>query len=330
MKKLISVFAALALVGSLAAQKGKKPAKAPAKPAVAAPAVPAAVTTAAAIAPAAKGGKGAGLTIQGYGLFALANGTSTAQRDGRNATTATNDTVDTYKLSGASAFGGGAVIAYEIMDNLNIAASFDYRSFSSRKWSNTNSSATGGATTLQKKWDNMVIGLGLRPTVKVGPGHFYAGAGAALVLPFKETLTLEFGEAATGLNAVSSANISSSFTDAAATVNTKKLERVDEWNMAFGAYGELGYNFEISSNLFIGLGVKVIVATANNADKTSKTTRTGDTTTTQTTTFKTEFSTTQSNNEAAAGTTNDAKSLAAYQSNGITDLNALVSVGFRF
>jgi len=330
MKKLISVFAALALVGSLAAQKGKKPAKAPAKPAVAAPAVPAAVTTAAAIAPAAKGGKGAGLTIQGYGLYALANGTSTAIQDGGNSVTGTVDTVNTYKLSNSSAFGGGAAIAYEIVDNLNIAASFDYRSFSTRKWSNVNAAASGGTATTQKTWNNVVIGLGLRPTLKVGPGHFYAGAGAALVLPYKETLTTEFSDPNSAANAFTATQMNSSYTAAPAVNNTKKLERVDEWNMAFGAYGELGYNFEITSNLFIGLGVKVIVATANNADKTSKTTRTGDTTSTQTTTYKTEYSSTQGTNEANAGTATDAKSLAAYQSNGITDLNALVSIGFRF
>ena len=66
MKKLISVFAALALVGSLAAQKGKKaPAKAPAAPAVAAPKAPAmpAAVTAAPAAASASTGKGIGLRI---------------------------------------------------------------------------------------------------------------------------------------------------------------------------------------------------------------------------------------------------------------------------
>jgi len=64
MKKLISVFAALALVGSLAAQRGKKPAKAPAKPAVAAPAVPAMPAVAAPSASTvAAAGKGMGLRI---------------------------------------------------------------------------------------------------------------------------------------------------------------------------------------------------------------------------------------------------------------------------
>lgn len=64
MKKLISVFAALALVGSLAAQRGKKPAKAPAKPAVAAPAVPAMPAVAApSAASAMASGKAMGLSF---------------------------------------------------------------------------------------------------------------------------------------------------------------------------------------------------------------------------------------------------------------------------
>jgi hypothetical protein len=57
MKKLISIFAALALVGSLAAQKKKPAAKAPAKPAPAAPVVaaPAAPVVAAPAMPASGG-----------------------------------------------------------------------------------------------------------------------------------------------------------------------------------------------------------------------------------------------------------------------------------
>lgn len=68
MRKLISVLAALALVGSLAAQKGKKAAKAPAAPAVAAPKVPAMPSVPAAAA-ATKSDGGSKFIISAWGGY---------------------------------------------------------------------------------------------------------------------------------------------------------------------------------------------------------------------------------------------------------------------
>lgn len=70
MRKLISVLAALALVGSVAAQKGKKPAaKAPAKPVVATPAVPAVPAMPAAAKSTGKGGSS--FIINAWGGYSI-------------------------------------------------------------------------------------------------------------------------------------------------------------------------------------------------------------------------------------------------------------------
>jgi len=75
MKKLISVFAAVALVGSIAAAPRRPAAKPAAKPAVAAPAAAAPVAAVAASMPKSSGG-GIGLFIEGRGIYTLGQGTS--------------------------------------------------------------------------------------------------------------------------------------------------------------------------------------------------------------------------------------------------------------
>jgi len=323
MKKLISVFAALALVGSLAAQKGKKPAKAPAKPAVAAPAVPAAVTTAAAIAPAAKGaGKGVGLFIEGFGAYTLANGSSQAYADGNGAAQTAADSV-THKTSAAAALGGGAKIGYNLMNNLGLVASFEYRAFKTREWSSTQgndpvvceAANTCGqpqvsTTTVKykKSWNNMVLGLGLRPSVDALGGSIYAGGGLAVILPFEETFE-------------------GTYTTAAGVITERKI--VDKFNMGFGAYGEVGYNFNITDNIYVGLGMRAVVVTVDNNGKSRVATSTTSGTTT-TTTYN--YSDSLSNNDATTNTGTAADSIykRAYKTNGVTDFSGYVTVGFRF
>ncbi|MFO1471377.1 MAG: hypothetical protein U1F27_10090 [Turneriella sp.] len=320
MKKLISVFAALALVGSLAAQKGKKAPAKPAAPVVAAPkapAMPAAVTAAPAMAGAAKG---VGLFIEGYGQYTFANGTSTAYADGNTTSTGTSEAV-TYKTSSSKGFGGGAAIGYNIVDSLALVGSFDYRSFSTREYSTTSTSGPsslggGAAATWKKTWNNMIIGVGLRPSVKALGGTVYAGGGLAIVLPYTETLEI---------------------TSAANTNGAIGLTVKDNWNLALGAYGEVGYNFNITDNLYIGVGMKAIVATANNIDKTREATTTyganaiagGQVNNTNVTTYKESISATDLAATTGAGTASRTAN-GTFTTNGITDFGARINVGFRF
>lgn len=340
MRKVISVLAALALVGSVAAQKGKKaPAKA-AAPAVAAPkapAMPAAVTAAPA---AAKSGKGMGLFIEGFGSYTLGNGSSSSVADGDVTASSVN-----YKLSGAAGFGGGGAIGYQILENLGLVASFQYRNIKTREWSQTNASvltlaggntsvqnqytATGltnqtGAVTINNTKNTMIVGLGLRPTVNAGPGAFYAGAGVAMVLPYDDKTTYTF-----------------SGTGGATTVSTGTGEKTQSFNLAFGGYAELGYMFNITDNLYIGIGGRLVVATANDNGKdtvykinASNSTNSITLTNTQTGSDSVPSSNAGTNSTQnpsgpnVVTTTTGVKS--AYVSQGITDITANVTVGFRF
>ncbi|MFZ5628269.1 MAG: hypothetical protein ACOY5B_04005 [Spirochaetota bacterium] len=302
MKKLISVFAALALVGSLAAQKkpaAKAPAKpaAPAAPAVAAPAAPAIAAPAAAPAMGGQSGKGMGLFIEGRGTYTLGNGSSSSSATG-DVTAATVE----YKLSNSAGFGGGATIGFEIANKLALVGSFDYRNIKSRTWDATNVTVnqtpaiTAGTSTVVTR-NSMVIGLGFRPMIDAFGGSLYAGAGVAYVLPYNQFTETTFSNPSN------------------AAFTATKRETTAEFNSAIGAYGELGYNYPVTENIYVGLGVRLLVATANNDGKK--------------TTVKTisPSSTTETVTEYAASVTTGKSS---YSSDGITDIAASVNVGIRF
>lgn len=315
MKKLVSIFAALAMVGALAAQKRKAPAKKAAAPApVAAPAAPAAVTAPAPVvaAPAASG-QGLGLSIEARGSWTMRHGTSDSKLDGTNTATS-----EAYKLSNSNGFGGGLTVGYDIAKNLGLVASFDYRAISTRKWDGTKPQGPGtNQTTIEQTTNTSVVGIGLRPSVAAWGGTIYAGMGFAMVLPYKNETTVD----------VTLANVNPAVNGSAKSVFTA------EWNLGLGVYAELGYNYAINDMLFVGVGVRGLVATSNNDGKSRSYTISGD--------AGTIGAANGANKEAfpiaAAGTktvdyaaSGDPTKISAYQSQGITDMTVSVTVGARF
>jgi hypothetical protein len=361
MKKLISVFAAMALVGSLAAQKkpAAKPAEpakpaAPAAPAVAAPAAPAVATPAAPAASAAgASSKGIGISISAYGGFTLPGGTSTSYGNSGSQTDGANAAIK-YDLSNASAFSGGATVAYEIAANLGLTLGFDFRSFTTRTYSGplnsspwtgilrdlaylnpaipavlwqggngadgfnnfgkSNSAIYRSDYSQQTKWQNMALTLGIRPSVNLLGGQIYAGGGVAVILPYTTTTDVTFSNKA----------------GVAAGGMPDSGQQKDEWNLGIGGFGEFGYTYNITDNVFAGIGVKVIMATANNSGKTRTLTATRPDGSTVTATITIADSVTEAEKSLV---TTDGKNFTAKQgvsSNGITDVTAQLIVGARF
>lgn len=300
MKKLISILAALAIVGSLAAQRRKAPAKpAPAK----AEAVKAPVAPAIAVAPVApaehKAHKGIGLFIEGRGTYTLGNGSSPSTASGDQSISPV-----TYQLPNTSAWGGGATIGYQILQGLGIVAGFDYRSMQSRQWSQSNLQANafgagfpaGGSSTIQNTTNTSILEIGLRPSWHTTHGSFYAGMGFAYVLPFNSTTTINI-------------------TGNASTIS--QIQQVNSLNAGMGVYAELGYNHNIGEHFYIGLGIRGLVATANNDGKSLATT---------TTNAAGASTTTVNYNSSSANSATDKP----YSSTGITDFGININVGVRF
>jgi len=114
------------------------------------------------------------------------------------------------------------------------------------------------------------------------------------------------------------------------STTTKQVEVIG-YNLAMGAYGELGYRFMFTDNIGLNIGLRAVVATANNIDKTKvTTTTTSGVDTTATTTYKESFSTDTKNAEVAAGTATATRTLAEFESLGITDITGNVGVSLKF
>jgi len=307
MKKLISILAALALVGSLAAQKRKAPAKPAAKPvheAVKAPAAPAIAV--APVAPAEhKAHKGIGLFIEGRGTFTLGAGTSNSQFSGDFASgsftqNGTTYGFGTYQLPNTNGWGGGATIGYQVLQGLGLVVGYDYRSIQSRQWSQSNGFGAGSSATIQNTTNTSILEIGLRPTFHTAHGAFYAGMGFAYVLPFNSTTTINVSNASGVYTGMTGQQI------------------VANLNAGLGAYAELGYNHNLGEHFYIGIGLRALVATANNDGKSTATTTTGGAGAGTTTV-----------NYAASQNPVNATNL-PFSSTGITDMGINVNVGLRF
>lgn len=287
MKKYLSIFTALAFTGSFAVLNAID--------------VPQDATDALAAGSSATGGA-LGLSIEARGAWIQSHGTSDSRLDGT--ATATNEA---YKLSNSSGFGGGATLGYDIANSLAAVVSFDYRAISTRKWDGTKPQGSGtNQTTIEQTTNTSVIGIGLRPSVAALGGTFYAGMGFAMVLPYKSESTAEV--TLKGVNP--------------AVDGTAKLVTTNNWNLGLGVYAELGYNYAINDMLFVGVGVRGLVATANNDGKSSTRVASGTASTMTTVSFAT--------GETKYAASGDPTKISAYQSEGITDMTVSITVGARF
>jgi hypothetical protein len=281
--------------------------------------------------------KDTGIFVEGFGAFTKSYSSGDSLAEGSATAPAT------YKLPNTTGFGFGGSVGYQLLENLGLVASFQYRSIKSREWSQTNTSATGagvsntaltafsltagtGSATIQNKRNSVVMGLGIRPTVKWGAMRFYAGGGAALIFPHDDVTTYVY----TGINA--------SATQIANATTTKTTS----WNLGLGAYGETGLLVDVTDSIYLGLGSRFVLAevTDNGKDTVNKTTGTGaggsSATFTETTTGSetvpspntaTILENSQANNTATY-TTTGAKT--NYKSYAFSDVSISLIVGFRF
>lgn len=155
-----------------------------------------------------------------------ANDTSTADRD---------------NLAGASAAGFvGAVAAGSGFDT-GEAKMVDYLI--------SNGLDTGTYSgTANAEFTSMNINIGLRPKVKAFMGEFYGGAGINIALPQTITQTISLSGGDTLTTGITSASIES------------------KYGMSIGMYGEVGYNYDVMPNLYVGIGLRTNFNTGLNTD----------------------------------------------------------------
>jgi len=166
--------------------------------------------------------------------------------------------------------------------------------------------------TVASSFTTTTVNLGLRPKLQVWGGEMYAGAGLNILLPTEITQELSIGGVATG----------DSLAFDAATITRK-------FGLNFtGLYGELGYNYDVMPNLYVGAGIRLDFNVANNIGETRTTVfkRNGAAVATFVQTAS-ESHTTGDEAWSASGTTYSQKESGSYF--GATDVQVQLNVGYR-
>jgi len=163
-------------------------------------------------------------------------------------------------------------------------------------------------------WSNMYLSLGLRPEVKAWGGTLSAGFGLAYVLPYDVTTDLTVTEEAGAL---------------ASSLDITTATQTDKWGGAIGAYGSLGYAYDIMPNLFVGTRLKVLFATAMNDAKTRVLDAKFADGTSKTATYTIAASHTEADRSLTATSTTTFTGKRQPSSNGITDATVSLVVGYR-
>jgi len=164
--------------------------------------------------------------------------------------------------------------------------------------------------TLDTSFTTMVANLGLRSRTRAWAGEVYAGAGLNIALPTEITQTLVITDAdgTTGLGIDGATYVRKFGTSIA------------------GLYGELGYNYDVMPNLYVGGGVRLNFNVPNDVGETAVLTYTANGATVhQTTTTRSESHLNGDENATGSGTAYTNKSRA--NAFGMTDLQVQLNVG---
>jgi hypothetical protein len=89
--------------------------------------------------------------------------------------------------------------------------------------------------------DFHTISLGLRWTRALGPGRLYGELGAGVILPFETVVHYDYAAA---MGSLPAPIIGSG-------------EMIDEYNLGFGAYGQAGYQWNLTEDLYLSAGLRV-------------------------------------------------------------------------
>ena len=231
MKKLISVLAALALVGSVAAQKGKKaPAKAPAVPAVAAPKAPAVPAAPVASKPVASATNFHIVLWGGYGIATASNFTKYPAGDFAkdSAFTTLSTTTDTQKRGGVA---GGLELLYGSSFQFGLGAGYLTGMDNSIDYKDSSTGTVFKGTTKM----NFLPVYALARLFVIEGLHIGAGFGVALINNGSQTVS----------------------------GGTNGGSKVDYSGRMLTAVIKAGYDLKLSANLSLGLAVNAFYVFGN-------------------------------------------------------------------
>ncbi len=190
-----------------------------------------------------------------------------------------NNTKLNYAYPNTAGFTTGIHVGYMWHQNLGLVVGYEHRRFS---WSGKSyyyvispAMYTGEGQGQERLSSNAFL-LGLRPQFELFQGLLFANLGFALILPFNINGEWE------------SHSIQTPYSSAA----DYKTETISGYNLAPGLALGIGYQYAISSRIYVSVAVSVLLtmATNNGKSRISKSTYANGKTTTSTTNFTDSYS----------------------------------------
>jgi hypothetical protein len=137
----------------------------------------------------------------------------------------------------------GVTAGWEFIRELALIGNWEYAKSTSRSGSVTNA-----LDEVEGAIDYHTIAVGLRWARAIGPGRLFGELGAGIVLPFETEVRYTYAGAMGGLP----------------TPITGEGTKVDEYNLGAGAYGQLGYQWNVTRELYIASSLRVKSFQSNN------------------------------------------------------------------
>lgn len=190
-------------------------------------------------------------------------------------------------------FGFNATAGYTVSPGIDIIADYNYATATSRS-----GEVTGVLDGVTGKVDYHTITAGVRTGIGLGGGRLYGELALGVVLPFDTVLEYDYA------TPMSQVGISGSGT------------KIDNYNLGFGAHGEAGYQFPITSAAYIASALRVQSFQSSNAGRT-----------TEYDNFVADFTAPQAMTMDVNHATDAGATPVTYS---VQDLRLLVDLGYRF
>jgi hypothetical protein len=197
-----------------------------------------------------------------------------------------------YKHPLTNGYALGAAAGWEFVRGLALVGNYQFASAQSRS-----GELLGALDDVQGEISYHILALGLRNTRALGPGRVFGEVGGGVILPFETQVNVAYGPAL-----------------AAADI-TGTGSRTDEYRTGVGAYGQLGYQWDIEAGVYLAGGVRVQSFQSNNNGEQSRFDN-----------FVTDFGAPQAMNTAI---TYDSESAVAPHTYSVQDLRLNIALGYR-
>jgi hypothetical protein len=190
-------------------------------------------------------------------------------------------------------FGFNATAGYTLSPGFDLIADYNYATATSRS-----GELTGVLDGVKGSIDYHTLTAGLRTSLELGAGQVYGELALGVVLPFDTTVEYRYAEPMSAVGVVGTG------------------VKTDNYNLGYGAHGEAGYQFPITSAAYVSSALRVQSFQSSNAGRT-----------TEYENFVADFTAPQAITMDVNHATDSGATPVTYS---VQDLRFLVDLGYRF